>query len=323
MKQKSSSRRFPLTRLQSELQAGILAVIRADLLEPGARLGEVVLAERLQVSRTPVRAALGHLARRGLVRSGKRGGYFVTGAALAIRKTPPRPGQSDADRLFLAIARDRRAGKLPEEVSEGDLIRRYDVTRATVQQVLVRLSEVAAVQRKPGHGWRFLPTISDPKARAESYRLRQIVEPAALLEPGYRLAPGWIEDMRQKHHDMLATPWSETTSIALYEMNAQFHEGLVAGAHNRYLLVAIQQQNRLRRFANYDWTFGHERVVVSCREHLRMLDHLERGERETAAALMWQHLDAAAKLGIHAVVPGSSLIGSSLIGSSLIGRTAS
>ena len=119
---------------------------------------------------------------------------------------------------------------------------------------MLRLGEVAAVQRKPGHGWRFLPTISDPEGRGESYRFRQIIEPAALMEPGYRLSPGWIEDMRGKHEEMLATPWSETTSIALYEMNAQFHEGVVAGARNRYLLVAIQQQNRLRRFANYDWT---------------------------------------------------------------------
>ena len=309
MKQKKSTGRTAPSRLQSEVQAGILAVIRSDLLAPGARLGEVALAARLQVSRTPVRAALAHLARRGLVRPGKRGGYFVADTARAVRKTPPQLGPTDADRLFLAIARDRRAGKLAEDVSEGDLIRRYRVTRATVQQVLVRLSEVAAVQRKPGHGWRFLSTISDPTARAESYRLRRIIEPAALLEPGYRLAPGWIEDMRERHHDMLATPWNEASSITLYEMNAQFHEGLVAGAHNRYLLVAIQQQNRLRRFANYDWTFGHDRVVISCREHLEILDCLDAGEHEIAAALMRKHLDAAVKLAIHAVVPVSSLIG--------------
>ena len=310
MKQKSSSRRIAPTRLQSELQTAILAVIGSDSLVSGMRLGEVALAERLHVSRTPVRAALDHLARRGLVRRGARGGYFVAEAAPAIRKArPPQPRPSDAVRLFLAVARDRRAGKLPEDVSEGDLIRRYDVTRATVQQVLVRLSEVAAVQRKPGHGWRFLPTISDPKARAESYRLRLIIEPAALLEPGYRLAQGWIDDMRQRHHDMLASPWNEASSIALYEMNAQFHEGLVAGAHNRFLMVAIQQQNRLRRFANYDWTHGHARVVVSCREHLKILDCLEGGEREAAAALMRKHLETAAKLSIHAVVPDSSQIG--------------
>jgi DNA-binding GntR family transcriptional regulator len=290
MKHKNFRRRTVPTRLQSELQTDILDAIRVDLLAPGTRLGEVALAARLRVSRTPVRAALSQLARRGLVQRGERGGYFVVEAAPAVRRTAPRSRPTNADRLF---ARDRRAGKLAEDVSEGDLMRRYDVTRATVQQVLVRLSEVAAVQRKPGHGWRFLPTISDPEARAESYRFRQIIEPAALMEPGYRLAPGWIDEMRQKHRDMLATPWSETTSIALYEMNAQFHEGLAAGSHNRFLLMAVQQQNRLRRFANYDWTFGHDRVVVSCREHLEILDRLEVGDQQAAAALMRQHLDGA------------------------------
>lgn len=297
MKQKRFRfRAGPPSRLQSELLTGILDVIRADELAPGARLAEVALAERLQVSRTPVRAALNHLAQRGLVQRGKRRGYVVGAAPAAVRKAPPHPGPSDSDRLFLAIARDRRMGRLPEEVSEGDLMRRYEVTRATVQRVLVRLGEVAAVQRKPGHGWRFLPTISDPQARAESFRFRMVIEPAALLEPSYRLASGWIEDMRGRHQEVLATPWSETASIALYEMNAQFHEGLVAGAHNRYWLVAIQQQNRLRRFVNYDWSFGYERVVVSCREHLQILDRLEAGDRAAAAVLMRQHLDAASKL---------------------------
>jgi DNA-binding GntR family transcriptional regulator len=95
---------------------------------------------------------------------------------------------------------------------------------------------------------------------------------------------------------MLDTPWSQTKSIALYEMNAAFHEGLVAASQNRYLLVAIQQQNRLRSFANYDWTFGYERVVVNCREHLAILDRLEAGDREAAANLMRLHLQRAAAL---------------------------
>jgi DNA-binding GntR family transcriptional regulator len=297
MKQKRFRfRAAPPSRLQSELLAGILDVIRSDALAPGARLAEVALAERLQVSRTPVRAALRHLAQRGLVQRGRRRGYVVGAPPPAARKPPPHPQPSEADRLFLAIARDRRMQRLPEEVSEGDLMRRYGVTRPTVQRVLVRLGEVAAVQRKPGHGWRFLPTISDPQARAESYRFRRVIEPAALLEPGYRLAPGWIEEIRGRHQEVLATPWSDTASIALYEMNAQFHEGLIAGSGNRYWLVAIQQQNRLRRFANYDWTFGHERVVVSCREHLDILNSLEAGDHAAAAALMRQHLDGAAKL---------------------------
>ena len=91
-------------------------------------------------------------------------------------------------------------------------------------------------------------------------------------------------------------PWSDTLSIALYEMNAAFHEGLAAASGNRYFLVGVQQQNRLRRFGNYDWTFGHSRVIVNCREHLAILDQLEAGQNEAAAALLRRHLEGAQKL---------------------------
>jgi DNA-binding GntR family transcriptional regulator len=152
------------------------------------------------------------------------------------------------------------------------------------------------VQRKPGHGWRFQPIIADAQARDESYRYRMLIEPAGLLEPSFRLDPAWASVMRRRHQEMLAMPWSETASIALYEMNAAFHEGLAAASGNRYLLVAVQQQNRLRRFANYDWTFGYERVVVNCREHLAILDRLEAGENAAAAELLREHLQGAARL---------------------------
>jgi DNA-binding GntR family transcriptional regulator len=145
-------------------------------------------------------------------------------------------------------------------------------------------SATATVSSASGHGWRIQPIIADAQARSESYRYRMLIEPAGLLEPGFRLDPAWAAEMRRRHQEMLAMPWSETASIVLYEMNAAFHEGLAAVSGNRFLLVAVQQQNRLRRFGNYDWTFGYERVVVNCREHLAILDRLEAGEREAAAA---------------------------------------
>ena len=152
------------------------------------------------------------------------------------------------------------------------------------------------MQRKPGHGWRFQPIIADAQARAESYRYRILIEPAGLLEPDFRLDPAWAAEMRERHEETLRQPWKETASIALYEMNAAFHEGLAAASGNRFLLVAVQQQNRLRRFANYDWVFGYERVVVNCREHLAILDRLEAGAREAAAQLLRSHLERAARL---------------------------
>jgi DNA-binding GntR family transcriptional regulator len=297
MKQKSVMRKDQApSRLQRQLSADILELIRAEQRAPGTRLAEVALAERLQVSRTPVRAALKLLAQRKLVRQGAQRGYFVASSASSRRAAPAKPVPADSDRLFIAIARDRRAGRLPEEVSERDLMQRYGASRPVVQRVLTRLSEVAAVARKPGHGWRFESSISDAAARAESYRFRLLIEPAAIMEPGFTLDPAWVAEMRRQHQEMLAKPWSETASIALYEMNAAFHEGLASASGNRYFLVTIQQQNRLRRFGNYDWTFGYERVVTNCREHLAILDHLEAGERVDAAMLLRRHLESAAKL---------------------------
>lgn len=297
MKQKSSpTPKAAPSRLQRELSAGILELIRAEKLAPGTRLAEVALAQRLQVSRTPVRAALKLLAGRRLVRVGASRGYFVADTVPATPKAPAKPVPADTDRLFVAIARDRRSGRLPIDVSERDLMERYGASRPVVQRVLSRLAEVAAVMRKPGHGWRFQPIIADAQARAESYRYRILIEPAGLLEPGFRLDPGWAAEMRQRHQETLKQPWKETASIALYEMNAAFHEGLATASGNRFLLVAVQQQNRLRRFTNYDWVFGYERVVVNCREHLAILDRLEAGERGAAAQLLRDHLESAARL---------------------------
>jgi len=89
MKQKSLPRpRAAPSRLQRELSAGILDLIRTEKLAPGTRLAEVALADRLQVSRTPVRAALRLLASRRLVRQGMRFRRHRSRPASRRRRTP-------------------------------------------------------------------------------------------------------------------------------------------------------------------------------------------------------------------------------------------
>ena len=51
-------------------------ILRGEL-APGERLAEVALAERLGVSRTPIRQALPALAREGLLAAAGRRGYVV------------------------------------------------------------------------------------------------------------------------------------------------------------------------------------------------------------------------------------------------------
>jgi DNA-binding GntR family transcriptional regulator len=296
MKQQKGRRPPSPTRLQRALIGRIAAIAREDGLAPGARLSELGLARRLAVSRTPVRAALAHLARRGVVRTREGGGYVLVGGAEALAAVAPAPEPDGVERLTLAIARDVRAGSLAGTVSEAALARRYRVGRAVLAAALTALASSGEVERRPGRGWSILDPRYDAPARAESYRFRLAIEPAALREPGFRLDPSWIAAMRAEHQAMLAAPWREERAIALFEMNARFHEGLVAGAGNRFMLAAIRQQNRLRRFSNYDWAYGRARVEQSCGEHLEILDRLEQGEVELAALLLRRHLERAAAL---------------------------
>lgn len=297
---KQSRRRAPppLTRLQQEVADGILRALRADGVAPGTHVTEAALAQRLRVSRTPVRAALDRLAADGIVvRRPNRG--------VALLVAPPAPpagaaedgeGADQVDAAMVRVARDRETGALPEEISEAALMRRYGLGRAEVQRVLARFADLGMVARRPGYGWEFVPSVLDDAVREESYRFRLVVEPAALLEPGFALDPGFVADMRQRHQAVLAGPWDAAAAVRFFEMNAAFHEGLAAAAGNRFLLAAVRRQNQMRRLSNYRWGYGTARVAVSCREHLEILDRLAHGDREVAAALMRRHLAGARDL---------------------------
>jgi GntR family transcriptional regulator len=94
-----------------------------DGLEPGDRLeSERVLATRYSVSRETVRAALGLLADRGLVRSTRARGWYVA-------QTPPRHGQPRHTVLgFADYARERGLPTTTTLLSSG--VRAADVDEA-------------------------------------------------------------------------------------------------------------------------------------------------------------------------------------------------
>ena len=65
------------TNLNDAVEGAVREMIVDGVLEAGARLNEVHLAERLGVSRTPLREALNRLAAEGAVEARPRFGYFV------------------------------------------------------------------------------------------------------------------------------------------------------------------------------------------------------------------------------------------------------
>ncbi|MFY7962016.1 MAG: FCD domain-containing protein [Elsteraceae bacterium] len=283
-------------RLQRDLADRILLLAREERFEIGQRLSEHRLSKALQVSRTPVRAALAHLRALGVADWSAGAGYSLAKPAEDVAVASPAAASDASDALLAEIARDHTASRLSDHASEADLMRRYNVPRPLLLRALSKMAEVGLAERSAGYGWRFPSIERSREVRRESYRFRMMLEPAGLLEPTFKVDPTWISAMRKAHQAAMTDEWRPGASVAFFEMNAAFHEGLAAASGNRFVLAAVQQHNRLRRLDNYDWVYGVERVVASSMEHLAILDNIERGDVEVASLLLRRHLSGAFQL---------------------------
>jgi len=282
------------SRLQAELAARILHLLKEQGAGPGYHLVELDFCRHFGVSRTPIRGALKLLAAQGAVEARANRGFVLTGPVKAVPQVEATHLQDEEDnQLFVAIAQARNTGRLPAECTQQEIVRIFGAKLATVGRVLRQLSELGLVERKPGNGWTFIASINSASAQAESYAFRQVVEPAGPLQPGFELDREWAKVCRARHMAFKRKPWRSTMAVEFYHMNSDFHEQLARCSGNRYILSAIQRQNQLRSFLNYHWPHGVERVQASIDEHLAILDALEAGNNALAAELIRSHLSSS------------------------------
>lgn len=272
----------------------ILDVIRDARFEPGHRLREQQLADLLQVSRTPVRAALALLAERAIVESRPNQGYVLVRAADDLGRIAfavPIAAEQD---LYERLVADRLAGEIPLSVTQSEVERRYGVDRAVLLRVLSRLAEDGLVARNEGRGWTFLPTLDSSVALRNSYDFRLTIEPASLLLSTFRADAAALERSRLQHVYFEAHPdIAAVDRRQLFEADAAFHEMCADFSGNAFVLQAVQQQNRLRRLFEFGGYTNRRRVRDWCREHLAIMDAVRSGARDEAAAIMRGHLSQA------------------------------
>jgi DNA-binding GntR family transcriptional regulator len=268
----------------------ILEIARRDGLAAGAHLPEVRLAERLGVSRSPVRAALALLRERGAVEPAPRQGYRLVhdsaSAAFAAIALP----EPEEEAIYRDLVRARFANLVPQQLAVADVMRRCGCDRATANRVLAQMSEEGVIERAAGRGYVFGPVLNDARAYDESYRFRLLVEPAAVLEPGFRLPPQRLQALRARHAALLAAGIERVAMAELFAADAEFHEAIGEACGNRFLAQAIRLQTRLRRLSEYENYNDRARLSDSCREHLAILDALEAEDRPRAAELLRRHI---------------------------------
>jgi DNA-binding GntR family transcriptional regulator len=254
------------------------------------------LADLLRVSRSPINEALQVLYDKGVVQREPNRGYFV---ARRIDGPPHHAlaalGLSSVDTpedLYFRIADDRLRGALPDGFTEALLRKTYAAPQREIDAVLARIASEGWAEKKPGYGWAFSPMLTTPDSLLQSYRMRLALEPAALLEPHYRLSRTAVERLRAVEQHLLDGGIETDTALQLHDRGVRFHEVLVEGSGNAFFIDTIRRVNRVRRLLSYRSMQDRRRYKEHAKQHLRLLDLLHKERNEDAADAMRSHLEA-------------------------------
>ena len=278
----------PLIRssIGPHLAADIAALITAESLPEGAHLRTADLARRFAVSRWPVEQALKELARTGQVRHEPNRGFFVRHDGPAAPATAPDPVHAAYLRLAFMLTEQA----FGPQVTEQQIRDRFALTKRQTLELMGRLVREGIAEKRAGYGWNINTELIAPDALAHTTQMRLILEPAALRLPGYQLPKGDIARLRRVEDDLLGGTIDLAPPDTLYLRGAQFHEALMAGAGNPFMLQALMRVNRVRRLLTYRAMNDRERYYRQSREHMAILDLIEAGDHSAAARQMEAHL---------------------------------
>lgn len=286
---------MPASALSRTLANEIAHLVTSGELASGEHLRTQHIADRFGVSRSPVREAMELLAGQGLLEQKENRGFFVA-ADVAGRIAEPvsdeaKPFEVASD--YQRVAEDWLTDRIPAEVTEQMLRDRYGFTKAQLNDILMRAVREGWAERKQGYGWRFLPVAKTTESFEQIYRLRMLIEPAAMLEPTFELNRAIVDEQRRIQTKMLETDIERLPAERLLFNGSLFHEELIKMSNNPYFHITLVRVNLMRRLLEYRSRVDRSRLFIQCQEHLAILDLLDRGEIVEASYAMRRHLGGA------------------------------
>jgi DNA-binding GntR family transcriptional regulator len=280
------------------ITARIIEHIRNTGMKRDQHLPSQMLADTFRVSRAPVNDALRALEKLKIVRSEPNRGYFLLKDAGELEETDLALGNDGEleDEWYFAIAEDRLSGKLPERVSENELMRLYGLPRSRILKILHQIADEGWAERLPGNGWAFRHILTSRESYEQGYQFRAVIEQQSLLLSTFKIDREAFLKAREEQQALLEGDFNRVSRSTLFRANSGFHEMLVGCARNEFFLESIKRINRLRRLIEYRITVDRSRLPVQCREHLHILDLIETGDREQAADFLRIHITGAARI---------------------------
>jgi len=201
-----------------------------------------------------------------------------------------RTEQQSPDSLCLQALDDRLNGRLSQVISLRALAGRYQVGERTARRMARQLQQRGLATFDPLQ--QAIAFLVGPRAAAsrDIRRLRMMLEPAVLLEPGFDIPKPQLAQCEREHRlllDSLARfpdPGSAAAKLAT------LHWIVLGAANNRFAYRVFEQAQTVLRVLSRRQAPSLADIGAHCEEHLYLLALLRQREFAEAAHILRQHL---------------------------------
>ncbi|MGD9912962.1 MAG: GntR family transcriptional regulator [Rhizobiaceae bacterium] len=300
---------MPANRPYYDIVREVLAAnISSGRLPSGTRLFTAAVADRLGVSRPPVKRALALLEKEGSIRLTQEYGYVVGGnggAAEPVRRnlhlldldlserlSGAALVQPSWERIFEAVEADV-LNCIPfgtYQISEAGLGDHFSVSRTVIRDVLSRMDGHGVIAKDRSSHWIAGPLSA--RMLDEAHDVRRLLEPSALGLALAGLDRDAVSAMRERVRATLETG-AKVRQETIDRLESDLHADCLAHVRNRRLAETVRRSQLSlvvsRLFGTYIGVHDETELLM---EHRLVFDHLLLADAQGAEAALRHHLDA-------------------------------
>ncbi len=200
-----------------------------------------------------------------------------------------------ADRVQLAIQRAIVEGEIPagSKISEPELAKRFDLSRAPLREALARLERCHLIERIPNAGARVVKL--SVAGLISLYQLRETLEGLACRLAAEHMTEHEIAEVRQLLDQHLSTQRvREGESYYQEAGDVDFHYRVILGSKNPYLInLLCDELYFLVRMYRVQLGMNGPRVSRAFDEHKAIINAIANRDGELADLLMRRHVAAS------------------------------
>ncbi|MFD1217750.1 GntR family transcriptional regulator [Microbulbifer celer] len=203
--------------------------------------------------------------------------------------------RSIADHLFETLRSEIVEGRMPagSKISEPELSRRFDASRSSLREALMRLESLSLIERRVNVGARVVDLTE--RGLLEIYDVREALEGMACRLAAENRSEEDLVELRQmlaRHEQQ--EELQKGTAYFQPEGDFDFHFRIVQASNNDLLIDTLCNKLYYRvRMYRYQLGMASPRAHRAFREHSHIIEAIEAGDGELAEILMRRHIRAS------------------------------